>query len=114
MDRFQNNIQKWVEVDNKLKKLNEEIRAYRNQKNELADQIHSVVETNNLNKAVIEISDGSLKFNTVKNTSPLTLKFISKCLSEFISNVDTVDNLLKYIKNQREIKYIPQIKINYK
>jgi len=25
MDRFQNNIQKWVEVDNKLKKLNEEI-----------------------------------------------------------------------------------------
>jgi|UniRef100_A0A6C0IPD1 hypothetical protein len=114
MDRFQNNIQKWVEVDNKLKKLNEEIRAYRNQKNELADQIHSVVETNNLNKAVIEISDGSLKFNTVKNTSPLTLKFISKCLSECISNVDTVDNLLKYIKNQRESKYIPQIKRNYK
>ena len=34
MERFQNNIQKWVELDNKVKNLNEEIRAYRNQKNE--------------------------------------------------------------------------------
>ena len=37
MERFQNNIQKWVELDNKSKTLNEEIRACRNQKNELAD-----------------------------------------------------------------------------
>ena len=97
MERFQNNIQKWVELDNKSKTLNEEIRACRNQKNELADDIFAVVETNNLKKAVIEISDGSLKFNTVKNTPPLTLKFIHKCLSECIDNTDTVDNLLKYI-----------------
>ena len=55
MERFQNNIQKWVELDNKVKNLNEEIRAYRNQKNELADDIFAVVETNNP-KAVIEIS----------------------------------------------------------
>ena len=114
MERFQNNIQKWVELDNKVKNLNEEIRAYRNQKNELADDIFAVVETNNLKKAVIEISDGSLKFNTVKNTQPLTLKFIHKCLSECINNTDTVDNLLKYIKSQRESKYVQQIKRNYK
>ena len=114
MERFQNNIQKWVELDNKVKNLNEEIRAYRNQKNELADDIFAVVETNNLKKAVIEISDGSLKFNTVKNTPPLTLKFIHKCLSECIDNTYTVDNLLKYIKSQRESKYVQQIKRNYK
>ena len=114
MERFQNNIQKWVELDNKVKNLNEEIRAYRNQKNELADDIFAVVEINNLKKAVIEISDGSLKFNTVKNTPPLTLKFIHKCLSECIDNTDTVDNLLKYIKSQRESKYVQQIKRNYK
>ena len=114
MERFQNNIQKWVELDNKSKTLNEEIRACRNQKNELADDIFAVVETNNLKKAVIEISDGSLKFNKVKNTPPLTLKFIHKCLSECINNTDTVDNLLKYIKSQRESKYTQQIKRNYK
>ena len=43
MERFQNNIQKWVELDNKSKTLNEEIRACRNQKNELADDIFAVV-----------------------------------------------------------------------
>jgi hypothetical protein len=114
MDRFQQNIQKWVEVDNKIKKLNNEIREARQMKNNLSDSIFSVVETNNLKKAVIEISDGSLKFNSVKNTSPITLKFVHKCLSECISNTETVDNLLKYIKSQRESKYIPQIKRNYK
>ena len=114
MERFQKKKKKWVELDNKVKNLNEEIRAYRNQKNELADDIFAVVETNNLKKAVIEISDGSLKFNTVKNTPPLTLKFIHKCLSECIDNTDTVDNLLKYIKSQRESKYVQQIKRNYK
>lgn len=114
MDRFQNQIQQWVELDNKVKLLNNEIRELRTERNNISEEIVSFVDTNNLNKAVIEISDGSLKFGTVKQTSAITLKFVKQCLSECIDNENTVEQLITYIKSKRDIKTKSDIKRSYK
>jgi hypothetical protein len=114
MDRFQNQIKQWVEIDNKVKVLNSELRELRSDRNNISDEIVSFVDSNNLDKAVIEISDGSLKFGTIKQTSAITLKFIKKCLNECIDNQDTVEQLIKYIKSKRDIKTKSDIKRSYK
>ena len=62
MERFQHRIQQWVELDNKIKTLNDEIREIRTERNNVSDEIVAFVDENNLDKAVIEISDGALKF----------------------------------------------------
>ena len=67
----------------------------------------------NLENAIIEISDGSLKFQNYKQTSPLTLKFIKTCLSECIQNEQTVSDLMDYIKSKREFKIKNDIKRSY-
>lgn len=107
---FSLHIKKWVVVDNHAKQLNEKIRELRKVKNDLKKVIFEKSEENNLKNATINITDGRLRFVEVKQTTPLTMKYIEKCLHECIDNEDQVDTLMNYIKEHRECKYVPEIK----
>jgi len=110
---FQKNIQDWVSIDNRIKALQQEVKQYRSQKNNLTNQIFTYAETNNLENAVIQISDGKLKFQNVKSTNPLTFRFIEECLNDCIANEEQVKQIIKYIKNKREPKYNYDIRRTY-
>tara|TARA_X000000950_G_scaffold288349_2_gene404621 strand:+ start:255 stop:599 length:345 start_codon:yes stop_codon:yes gene_type:complete len=110
---FEENIQQWVAIDNQIKRYNSEVKELRSKRNHLSNSIHSYVNENNLSSAVINISDGALKFQDVKVTAPLTLKFIENCLLECIENETNVEEIMKYIKSKRPIKYNPDIKRSY-
>jgi predicted transcriptional regulator len=106
-------IQNWVELDNDLKKLNEKVKEIRTRKNDLEDKIMTYVEDNDMNNRVVNIADGKIKFCEVKQTSPLTLGFLEKCLSEVIANQSQVKQIVDYIKGKRETKIVPEIKRYY-
>jgi len=111
---FQQNIKSWVQIDNQIKKLNADVTDLRERRNNIQDHITSYAEQNKLDNAIIEISDGSLRFNNYKQSAPLTFKHIQKCLTECISDENTIDKLMNYIKEKREFKYQNGIKRNYK
>lgn len=106
-------IQNWVELDNELKKLNEKAKDVRTRKNDIEDKIMTYVEDNNMNNSVVNITDGKIKFCEVKQTQPLTLGFLEKCLSEVIANQSQVKQIVDYIKSKRETKIVPEIKRYY-
>jgi hypothetical protein len=110
---FEENVKKWVAVDNQLKVLNEKTKELRETKNNMEDSIMTYVHTNKLINAVVNISDGKLKFVTTKQTTPLTLKFIDECLSKCIKSEEQVKQIMNYIKDARESKYVPDIKRYY-
>ena len=107
---FEENIKKWVALDNQLKTVNERVRQMRDEKNTLEEGIMTYVETNKLTNATVNISDGKLRFVTSKQTAPLTLKHVEECLSKCISNQDQVEKIMKIIKESREVKYTADIK----
>lgn len=113
MAEFQNDVQKWVQIDNEIKRASSHVKTLRETRNNLSDKILSYADEHNLENAIIEISDGSLKFQNYKQTSPLTLKFIKTCLTECIDNENTVNNLMDYIKSKREFKIKNDIKRSY-
>jgi hypothetical protein len=113
MDGFQENIKKWVQLDSQLKSINEKAKELRNQRNELSDGIFEFVDNNSLSSSTIKISDGKLKFAQTKQTSPITLGFLETCLGEIINNDDQVAHIMDYIKKQREVKMVPDIKRYY-
>lgn len=113
MSSFERNIQKWVSIDNQLKILNEKTKELRDEKNDLLEDINVYIETNKLNNASIDISDGKLKFVQTKTTQPLTLKFVENCLSNIIQDSKQVTQIMKYIKDKREKKEISEIKRYY-
>ena len=110
---FQKNIQDWVALDNQIKTLNHEVKELRSNRNSLTNNIFTYAETNNLENAVIQISDGKLKFQNVKQTSPLTFKLVKEALDECIGNEEHVKQIINAIKNKRETKYSYDIKRTY-
>ena len=71
------------------------------------------MESSNLSSSSIQISDGKIKFTQTKETQQLTFKYLESCLHEIIKNDEQVNKIVEYIKNKREIKYVPEIKRLY-
>ena len=112
--QFQKNIQSWVNIDNKIKNLKEDLKNLRSNKNQLTNSIFTYAESNNLENAIIQISDGKLKFQNIKTTSPLTFKFVEECLNECIPNKEQVKHLIQFIKQKRTVQCKYDIKRTYK
>ncbi len=112
-NHLEKSIQNWVELDNELKKLNDKTKDIRTRKNDIEDKIIEYVNANNMNNNIINISDGKLKFCETKQTAPINLGFLEKCLGEIISNQQQVTQIMEYIKKKREQKIVPEIKRYY-
>ena len=110
---FDKQVQKWIELDNKLKKINSEIKTTREMKNDLEASIMDVVNNKKLLNTSIATMDGRLRFIETKTSNPLSLTFIEQCLNEIIPNSSQVQHILKYIKDKREIKINSEIKRYY-
>ena len=110
---FEDNIKKWVLLDNQLKQFNDKTKELKEQKKTIETNILKYVDKNNLNHATAKITGGSLKFIETKHTSPISLKFLHQTLSECIKNESQVEYILNYIKEKREIKMTKDIKRYY-
>jgi hypothetical protein len=113
MNGLSQSIKEWVNCDNQLKKYCEKVKEIRVSRNLIGQQIFNFVETNQLQNAVVEITDGKLKFQNVKQTSPLNFKFLEECLMDCISNTQSVKDIIKYIKQKREVVFKNDIKRTY-
>ena len=114
METFQENIKKWVSLDNRHNTMKNEIKTIRTEKNDLRDIIYSFAEQNNLEHATIELSDGHLKLQQNKYSSPLTFKFLQTCLNDCIGDEERVKQIIKYIKEKREVTETYDIRRTFK
>ena len=110
---FEENIQKWVSLDNQLRSLHDKTKQLREDKNNIDNGIIKYVDTHNLQNSVVKITDGKLKFTMVKQTNPLTLKYVDECLGKCIKNPEQVKLIMNFIKDSRASKNIPDIKRFY-
>ena len=110
---FEQQIQQWVSIDNQMKILNDKLKELRDKKNTISEEINTHIENTQLSNASVKLSDGQLKFIRVKETQQLTFKYLETCLSEIIKNEEQVKKIVDYIKNKREVKYVPEIKRLY-
>jgi uncharacterized protein YdcH (DUF465 family) len=110
---LESKIKRWVELDNKIKESAEEVRDIRTEKAVINDEILEIIEEKQLEKATVNISDGKLRFVAAKHTAPLTLAYVEKCLGELITNGKQVEQIMTYIKKNRETKTTMEIKRVY-
>ena len=106
-------IKRWVELDNMIKETSEEVKDIRTEKSVINDEIIEIIEEKKLEKATVNITDGKLRFVSTKHTAPLTLAYIEKCLGDLITNGKQVEQIMSYIKKNRESKTTMEIKRVY-
>jgi broad specificity polyphosphatase/5'/3'-nucleotidase SurE len=112
---FVKNIQKWVAIDTQLRELNEKTKKFREMRKEVADTIHKHVEENQMQKTVININDGDLRFVDKKEYQSLTLGYIEQCLNKCLQNdLRQVAIIMQEIRGNRGIKVVKDISRNYK
>jgi hypothetical protein len=104
MGDFHENIKQWVLLDNELIEIRAKSKEMRERKNNLTENLYNHAEQNNLDTSTIQISDSILKFQQIKQTSPLTFKLLCECLNDCLGDDDKVNNIIKYIKSKREEK----------
>jgi hypothetical protein len=93
-----------------MKNLADQTKKLREDKNTAEEMILSYVETQGLKNATVNITNGKLRFTETKQTSPLTLKYVEDCLGKCIGNATQVDQIMRVIKESREVKYSSDIK----
>ena len=109
---FEEKICEWVETDNTIRAMNEKLRNERSKRNTLGENILNYAVENNIQDSIVQITDGKLKFQNAKTTPPLTYKYVRECLEKCL-NEETAVQLINYMKENREIKYSPEVKRYY-
>ena len=98
---LEENIKKWVVLDNSHKKLCEQVKSVRDEKNKLHENIITYLDANNISNPIINISDGKLNISETKTANVLTYKFLAECLHEYFDKTTEADELMEFIKNKR-------------
>lgn len=108
-ESFLENIKKWVVIDSQLKIIHEKTKKMRHMKHELTDQICYYKKSNNIHPK-ISISDGELIISEKKEYSPITFTYIEKCLQKIVSDQEHVEFIINYLKENREINVVSEIR----
>lgn len=105
-------IKEWVQLDNQSRIYNDKLKSIKERKQRLLDRMTEENDTfsNDLHNKTINISDGRLKFFNTKVTTPLSYKYLQTHLGRIIRNESQVEQIINYLKQNREIKLVPEIK----
>ena len=113
---FNSSMNEWVNIDNRIRKINEELAELKQERNEISDKLNEYVEITSIEKKTINVNlkDSQIKFVTTKVPQTLTFKYLESCLSEIISDEEQVSQIIEYVKSNRKIDNVNEIKRIYK
>lgn len=98
---LQENIKRWVKLDNESKKLAQSMKELREEKNSISSNLFDYFSNNNMKPPNVNISDGKLSFVEINSANILTYKFLEECLNEFFDETSQTKELLEFIKSKR-------------
>ena len=107
---FEEKIQKWVALDNQIKRYNDEIKKLREEKNALGIGLTEQATTDGYIDSTIQISDGKLRFVNTKVTSSLTFKYIEETLDKVVPDSDSRERIINCLKTNRDTKVVTELK----
>ena len=113
-EHFTEHVKRWVLLDTQLKIVQEKMKKMRDEKHELGTHICTYLEETGNSHRKIMIHDGDLKVYEKKEYTPLTFSFLEQHLGKIMTDPQQVHFVIQYLKEQREIKTIHDLKRNYK
>ena len=108
--QFEDYVKKYIEVDNELERLQEKVRTMKEWKRKLNTVIVKHMENQRLTDHTLEVHDGTLRYYERKEYSSMSFTYIERCLRDMISDDEQVRYVIQYLKDKREVKYVPELK----
>lgn len=95
-------IQQWILLDEQIKQLGEKTKDLREKKNKLTESI--------LENGLENLPKNKVKVVESRVAEGLTFRYLSRSLSQIIKNPTQVETILNFLKQNREIKTIQELK----
>ena len=105
-DQYVEKMKEWIELDNVYGSLRQQMSDLADKKKELEDDILKYIEENNLEKVVVSVSDGTLKFPKRSTQQSISLKFLKANLSKYNEDKSpiNVEDICKFLISNLETK----------
>lgn len=107
---FEEKLNLWINLDNKIKVMNENIKQLKEQRDTLENEITLFSKENNLVNSFIKINDNKVKIINTKISEPITFKYLEKSLADIINNQEQIQLIIQHLKDNRQNKIIQEIK----
>ena len=110
---LEENIKRWVVLDNQQKKLNEQVKELREKKNDLTGCIITDFSDKNIKSPIIKISDGRLNLIETQHANVMSFKFLLDSFKEYFDDEKEANKLLDFVKSKRTFTNVSSIKRIY-
>ena len=101
---FKLSIKKWVEIDNKQKKVRELVNNLKKEKEKYQEYILDYMSGNNITNKKILINDGKLSYIETKTSQTITKKYIIDKLTTYFNNSKKAEEIANLLYDNRETK----------
>ena len=103
------NIKDWINIDNEISQLKQDIKERNNKKKMLTENLVTVMKTNNID--CFDINGGALIYKKNKIKKPINGKTLLSALQNYYKNDNKIaEELTKHIMNSREEQVKEMIK----
>jgi hypothetical protein len=109
-EQFIENIKKWSMIDSKLKTINDHTKKLREMKSELNNSITTYMIENNLTDKKFNLQTGEIRLVDKKEYSTLSFSYIELCLDNIISDKSQTDFIMNYLREQREVNIVQELR----
>lgn len=100
-EKLINSIKHWVQIDDKVRKLKDEIKELNDEKKDHEEIVLGELEK--MDEQVINISDGKLRRTVTKKQSPLKKEEIQKTIFEFTKDEQKTFDMIEKIMTSRQV-----------
>ena len=100
-EELQSIVKEWLNIDDEISKLNSALKERKQKKQELTNYIMSFMKTNEI--PFFNINNGKLIMTESKQKKPLNKDTMLKLTTTYFNNnVESANNLIKYINDNRD------------
>lgn len=107
---FSETVNAWFALDNEQQSLLEKLALLRKQKQKLSDSIMDTLKSKNKLHCTLDLPEGQLRVLNRKEYGHLTFHYIETCFESLILDDTQRDFVLKYLKDNREVKTVSELK----
>ena len=107
---FCENMKEYIELENKIEELNSRMKAFKIQKQIIHEKIADTISENQWQNKQFQVNNCKLSMVDRKQYSSLTFSYLEEQLQKIIPDNNERDYLIKYLKNNRSIKSIQELR----
>lgn len=107
---FGENIKEYIELENKIEELNLQMKTLKVQKQLIHEKISNTITKNQWQNKQFHVNNYKLSMVDRKQYSSLTFSYLEEQLQKIIPDNNERDYLIKYLKNNRSIKNVQELR----